>query len=140
MRNVFSANGLLWMLQVILALFFGLASGAPKLLLPADALPMPIPLTQTFLWLIGLCEVLGAFGLILPGLTHIQPRLTVLAAACLAVLSVCAATYQLLGGQPANAVFALIIGALAAGVAYGRARLAPLSATALPVVATPIGP
>jgi len=45
-----------------------------------------------------------------------------------------------LAQQPANAVFALAIGALAAFVAYGRTRLAPLSASALTVAATPIGP
>jgi hypothetical protein len=130
MRNIFSANGLLWTLQVLLALFFGLASGAPKLLLPAEALPMPIPLSQGFLWIVGACEVLGALGLILPGLTHTQPWLTVLAAGCLALLTVCAATYQLMGGQPANAVFALVIGAVTGVVAYGRVRLASASATA----------
>ena len=140
MRNVFTPNGLLWILQVFLALFFGLASGAPKLLVPADALPLPIPLPQAFVWFIGTCEVLGALGLLLPGLTRVQPRLTTIAALCLAALTVCAAIYQLLAQQPANAVFALAIGALAAFVAYGRTRLAPLSASALTVAATPIGP
>jgi len=145
MRNtlsakVLSANGLLWILQVLLALFFGLASGAPKLILPAEAVPMPIPLSQGFLWFIGTCEVLGALGLILPGLTHVQPRLTIVAASCLALLTVCAATYQLMGGQPANACFALVIGGLAGVVAYGRARLAPLSTTTMAVLVTPTGP
>ncbi|MBV9326499.1 MAG: DoxX family protein [Chloroflexi bacterium] len=140
MRNVFTANGLLWMLQGILALFFALASGAPKLLLPAAALPMPIPLPQSFVWFIGACEVLGALGLVLPGLTHIQPRLTSLAAACLVLLTICAASYQLIAGQPANAVFALIIGALSGCVAYGRARGVQLSGSALALGATPTGP
>jgi len=140
MRNVFTANGLLWILQVLLALFFALASGAPKLLLPADALPMPIPLPQSFLWFIGTCEVLGALGLILPGVTHVQTRLTPLAAALLTLLTVCAATYQLLAEQPANAVFALVIGALAACVAYGRARVAPLSSANVVLTASPTGP
>jgi hypothetical protein len=120
MRNVFSLNGLLWIAQGFLALFFIGASGAPKLLLPVDALPLPIPLSQQFVWFIGACEVLGGLGLILPGLTHVQPRLTPLAAACLFVLTLCAATYQFLAGQPANAVFAVAIGLIAAGVAYGR--------------------
>jgi uncharacterized membrane protein len=122
MRNVLSASGLLWLLQSLLALFFIGASGAPKLLLPAEGLPMPIPLSQGFVWFIGTCEVLGGVGLILPGLTRVQPRLTLVAAVCLALLTVCAATYQLMGGQPANAVFALVIGALALVVARGRSR------------------
>jgi uncharacterized membrane protein len=139
-RNVFTANAVLWILQVILALFFGLASGAPKLLLPAEALPMPIPLPQTFLWFIGTCEVLGALGLILPGLTHVQTRLTPIVAALLALLTICAATYQLFAAQPANAVFALAVGALAACIAYGRTRVAPLSGSSTVLAASPTGP
>ena len=123
MRNIFTANALLWLLQSLLALFFILASGAPKLLLPAEALPMPVPLPQGFIWFIGTCEVLGGLGLVLPGLTRIQPRLTVVAACCLVLLTVCAATYQVIGQQPANAMFALVIGALAGVVAYGRTRV-----------------
>ncbi|MBV8716135.1 MAG: DoxX family protein [Chloroflexi bacterium] len=123
MRTVVSRDRLLWTTQILLALFFAGASGAPKLLLPADQLPMPLPLSQGFLWFIGTCEVLGALGLILPGLTRVQPRLTILAAACLTVLTICAAVYQVMGGQPANALFALVIGALAATVAYGRTRI-----------------
>jgi len=120
MRNVMTANRLLWTAQGLLALFFTGASGAPKLLLPAEALPMPIPLSQTFMWFIGACEVLGGLGLVLPGLTRIQPELTRIAAMCLAALTVCAATYQLLAQQPGNAVFALGIGAIASAVAFGR--------------------
>jgi hypothetical protein len=140
MRKLFTANGLLWILQVLLALFFALASGAPKLLLPAEALPMPIPLPQSFLWFIGTCEVLGALGLILPGLTHVQTRLTPIAAGFLVLLTICAATYQLLAAQPANAVFALVIGALAACVAYGRTRIAPLTPANVVLAVSPTGP
>jgi hypothetical protein len=49
-----------------------------------------------------------------------------LAASGLVALTVCASVYQFLGHQPANAIFALAIGALAAFLAYGRWRLAPL--------------
>ena len=132
-------NRAVWILQLVLAVFFALASGAPKLLIPAEQLPMPIPLPQAFLWFIGVCEVLGGLGLILPGLTRVRPGLTSLAAACLAALTVCAAVYQLLADQPANAVFALVIGAVAAGVAYARWRWVPLRSAArrYPVFAPP---
>jgi len=129
MRNIFSLNGLLWIAQGFLALFFIGASGAPKLLLPADALPLPIPLSQQFVWFIGTCEVLGGLGLILPGLTRIQPRLTPLAGASLFVLTLCAATYQLMAGQPSNAVFAIVIGLIALSVAYARWAVVPLGRT-----------
>jgi uncharacterized membrane protein len=126
MRNVLSANVLLWIVQGLLALFFGLASGAPKFLFPPEMLNMPIPLPDAFLKLIGTAEILGALGLILPGITRVQPRLTSLAAMCLTLLTICAAVYQVLGHRPENAVFALIVGAFAGFVAYGRTRLAPL--------------
>jgi uncharacterized membrane protein len=116
----------LWTLQGFLALFLALASGAPKLLMPAEALPMPIPLSQGFLYFIGVSEVLGALGLILPGVLRIRPGVTVLAAVGIVLLTVCAAVYQLMAAQPGNAVFALAIGALAAVVAYGRWKVAPL--------------
>ena len=129
-------NALLWTLQGLLALFIGLASGAPKLLLPAEAVPMPIPLSPDFLHFIGVCEVLGALGLILPGVLRIRPGVTVLAAAGIALLTVCAAVYQVMAGQPESAVFALVIGALAAFVAYGRRRLQPLRAAERTAAAT----
>jgi uncharacterized membrane protein YphA (DoxX/SURF4 family) len=119
-------NIALWTLQVLLGLFFIAGSGAPKLLLPADALPMPIPLPDWFIHLIGVCEVLGGLALIVPGIVRIQTRLTPIAAACLVALTACATVYQLLASQPANAGFALTMGVLCAIVAYGRGRLAPL--------------
>lgn len=128
MQKRFSANVLLWTAQGLLALFFAAGSGAPKLLVPPEMLPMPIPLPEPFIKFVGVCEVLGALGLILPGITRIQPRLTVVAAACLTLLTVCAATYQLIGQQPANAIFALVIGVIAASIAYGRRRTIAASA------------
>ena len=126
MRNPKFLNVTAWILQVLLALFFAVASGAPKLLLPPEMIPMPIPLERWFLLFIGTCEVLGALGLIVPGVLRMRPGVTIAAATCLVLLTVCAATYQLMAGAPLNAVFALIVGALAGFVAYARWRLAPL--------------
>src|SRR3954447_26000276 len=96
------ANVALWILQILLALFFALGSGAPKLLLSADQLPLPMPLPTWLISFIGVCEVLGGLGLVLPGLTKRYLAITPLAAVCLVALTICAATYQLMAGQPAN--------------------------------------
>ena len=120
-------NVTLWTLQVFVGLFFIAASGAPKLLLPTESLPMPIPLPDWFIHLIGTCEVLGGIALIAPGIARIPTRLTPIAAVCLVALTICATIYQLLAGQPGNAAFALVMGVLCGAVAYGRGRLAPLS-------------
>lgn len=126
MRDSKKTNVLLWVLQALLALFFALASGAPKLFLPPEMLGLPIPLPGAFLMFIGVAEVLGALGLILPGVLRIQTGLTPLAALGLVLVTACATVYQLMGGQPESAVFAAAMGLLAAFVAYGRWRLSPL--------------
>jgi hypothetical protein len=116
----------LWVVQWLLAVFLGLASAVPKLFVPPELLPpMPIPLPQAFITFIGVAELLGAFGLVLPGLTGIRPGLTPLAAAGLLLITIGATAYQLAAGEPGNAVFAIVIGLLCAFVAYGRWQLVP---------------
>jgi hypothetical protein len=127
----------LWIVQVLLALFFALASGAPKLLLPADALPMPIPLPRPIVLFIGVAEVLGALGLVLPGLLKIRPGLTLLAAGGLVLVTIGATGYQLAAREPGNAAFAAVVGLVCAFVGYGRWRLVPHGAsTGAPSVST----
>src|SRR4051794_18119624 len=104
MRNAAKLGVGLWVLQVLLGLFFALASGVPKLVLPADTLPMPIPIPDLALKLIGVAEVLGGLGLILPGILHMRTGLTPLAAVGLVLVTVGATVYQFAAGQPSNAV------------------------------------
>src|SRR4051812_18733361 len=118
-------NRALWTLQGLLGLFFVLASGAPKLLLPLADLPMPIPLPYAFIIFIGVAEVAGGLGLILPGLLKIRTGLTPLAAAGLVLVTIGATVYQLAAGEPGNAVFAVVMGLLCAFVGYGRWRILP---------------
>jgi putative oxidoreductase len=126
----------LWIVQGFLALFFVLGSGAPKLFLSVDMLPLPVPLPEAFVKFIGVGEVLGGIGLILPGVLHTRPWLTTLAAMGLVVVTISATVYQLLARQPESAVFAAVMCLLAAFVAFGRWRLAPLAgATTLKLVA-----
>ena len=121
-------NRALWIVQALLGLFFALGSGAPKLLLGPEALALPIPLPGPFLRFIGVAEVLGGLGLILPGLLGMRPGLTPLAAAGLVLITIGATVYQLAAGQLESALFAATVGLLCAFVAYGRWRLAPLRA------------
>src|SRR5215208_873171 len=124
-------NKTLWVLQILLGLFFALASGAPKLLLPIESLPMPIPIAPAVLKTIGVLEVLGGLGVILPALTRIPPLLTPLAAVGLTLTALGGATYQVMAGETGNAIFAIVIALLSAFVAYGRWRLVPHRARAI---------
>src|SRR5881397_4328576 len=77
----------LWIVQALLAAVFLFAGGA-KLVLPLDKLTGPVAVPGWFLRFIGVCEVLGAIGLILPGLLRIRPGLTPLAAAGLVIIMI----------------------------------------------------
>jgi hypothetical protein len=119
-------NRTLWIIQILLAALF-LFAGGVKFLVPADQMMqgMPAWLSISFLHFVGACEVLGAIGLILPGLLRIKPGLTPLAAACLVIIVVGATVVVLMGGMGAMALFPFATAILAAFVAYGRWRLAP---------------
>jgi uncharacterized membrane protein YphA (DoxX/SURF4 family) len=120
---------LLWIIQVVLALMF-LFAGGTKLALSIETLasmgsPNAIPLPGLFIKFIGVCEVLGALGLILPGLLRIRPGLTPLAAAGLVIIMIGATVLTFVADGFAAALPALVLGILSAFVAYGRWRLAP---------------
>ena len=115
---------LLWFVQGLLALVF-LFTGAMKFVMPIEEMTKQVPLPGLFLRFIGVAEVLGAIGLILPGLLHIRPGLTPLAAAGLVIIMIGATVLMLASAGVAQALFPLVVGLLAAFVAYGRWRLAP---------------
>ena len=85
---------------------------------------MPIALPGLFVRFIGVCEVLGGLGLILPMLLRIKPWLTPIAAAGLVIIMIGAMAFSLMIGITA-AIPALVTGLLLAFVAYGRWRLVP---------------
>jgi hypothetical protein len=114
----------LWVCQGLLALLF-LFAGGMKLVLPLEALEGPIALPGLFLRFIGVAEVLGAIGLILPGLLGIRTALTPLAAAGLVVIMIGATGLTLAAGQTGAALIPLVVGLISAFVAYGRWRLVP---------------
>ncbi|MFH5800906.1 DoxX family protein [Haladaptatus sp. CMAA 1911] len=118
----------LWLVQGLLAAIF-LFAGIVKLITPVEILSaqMLVPLPILFLQFISVTEVLGAIGLILPGLLHIQVRLTPLAAAGLVIIMIGATIITLIGGGGFLALLPLLVGLLAAFVAYGRWRLRPLT-------------
>jgi len=90
-------NVLLWIVQGLLAALF-LFAGVMKLMLPIEAMAGPIALPGLFLRFLGVAEVLGAIGLILPSLLRIRPRLTPLAAAGLVIIMTGATAITVLGG------------------------------------------
>lgn len=118
----------LWVVQVLLALLFVFAGGM-KLVLPLEKLAGPpgsVVLPGAFVRFIGVAELLGGLGLILPSLLRIKPGLTPLAAAGLVIIMIGAVGITLAGGMGLGALVPAVTGLLAGFVAYGRWRLAPI--------------
>ena len=112
-------NGVLWIVQGLLAALF-LFAGGMKLVLPIEAMAGPVGLPGPFLRFIGVAEVLGAVGLILPGLLRVQRQLTPIAAAGLVIIMIGATMVTALPGPLAPALVPFVVGLLAALVVYGR--------------------
>ena len=123
---------ILWIVQILLALLF-LFAGGTKLVMSIEAMDEmsrqsgQTPLPGLFTRFLGVVEVLGALGLILPGLLRIRPGLTPLAAAGLVIIMI-GATVLTARVSVAGAAMPFVVGLLAAFVAYGRWRLAPIPA------------
>lgn len=123
-------NILLWILQILFALLF-LFAGGTKLVLTIEAMrqmgpPNQIYLPGLFIRFIGVCEVLGALGLILPGIFRIGRGLTPLAAFGLFIIMIGATVVSIMPHGVAAGIGPFVIALLLAFVAYGRWRLAPL--------------
>ena len=112
-------NYALWCVQGLLALLF-LFAGGMKLVLPIGALTGQMPLPGLFVRFIGVVEVLGAMGLVLPGLLRMRLSLIPMAASGLVIIMSGATVLTLAGGEVAAALIPLLVGLLAAFVAYGR--------------------
>ena len=117
-------NIVLWIIQILLALLF-LFAGGSKLVMSAEqmqslASPNQVHLPITFIRFIGVVEVLGGLGLVLPGLIGIKKGLTPLAAIGLTIVMVGAVIITIAGDGIVMAIAPLIFGLLCAFVAYGR--------------------
>ena len=114
----------LWILQGLLALLFMFA-GVAKFVMPAAQMMKGNPLPLWFFYFIGVAEILGAIGLILPSALRIRPSLTPLAACGLVIIMSGATVISLQMGQPAFAP--AVIGLVCAFIAYGRWRALPIA-------------
>jgi len=122
-------NVVLRILQVLMALLF-LVAGVPKLILPISTLtaagsPNAVILPGWFIRFIGVCEVLGALGLILPGLLKTRQYLTPLAALGLAIIMAGAVVVSIMGDGVQLAVIPFVTLLSLLFIAYARWRVQP---------------
>lgn len=119
----------LWVVQIGLAVVFagaGLAH-ATRRDRPRRGMEWMQAVPAPALTTIGVLEIMGAIGLVLPAATGILPVLTPIAASLLALLMSSAAILHLRReGEMTNVVFNVVLGLLALVVAYGRFVLEPI--------------
>jgi uncharacterized membrane protein YphA (DoxX/SURF4 family) len=122
-------NGAVWTAQVLLALLF-IFAGTMKFVMPPEKMAGPIAIPLSFIYFIGAMEILGGFGLVLPGLFRIRTELTTAAAIGLLAIMSGAVTISVMGFGVSAAILPGVVGVIAATIAYTRARVVPLAARA----------
>lgn len=126
---------ILWVLQVLLAaafLMFGLMKLTTPIAQLAGSLPWVTDVPAGLVRVIGLAEVVGALGLILPSVTRIRPNLTPLAALGLVAVMVLASIFHVTRGEAMMLPMNLVLAVLAGVIAWGRTRKAPIAARSFP--------
>lgn len=122
----------LWIAQILLAAFFAFAAYMKLLMTPEQLVGMGLVWAQEYpIWFvrgIGLAELAGALGILLPALTRIQPGLTPLAALGFSAIQVLAILLHFTRGEAAVTPFNFVVLAVAIFVFWGRTRKAPISA------------
>jgi uncharacterized membrane protein YphA (DoxX/SURF4 family) len=120
-------NILLWVLQVLAALLFG-ASGVMKVFM-FEKVSKDVPsfgaLPRNVWTALGILELLCMVGLILPGALQWHPKLTVLAAAILAIESLVFIGVHVKYREITPIIMSAVLGLLMAFIAYGRMVLKP---------------
>jgi hypothetical protein len=118
-------NKVLWTLQILLAALYLFAGGlklvaAPEQMRATQTDPIPSANMMIFLRMIGGFEVLGAAGLILPGLTGIKRHLTAVAAGCLAFIMLGAVVVSYVQLGPSAVIIPFVVGLVDLVVMFGR--------------------
>jgi putative oxidoreductase len=116
-------NVALWVLQSVIAVFFAMA-GARHIFTPRSQLVTQYPWVAAtppwFLRFVGVAEVLGAVGLVLPMALSIVPRLSVAAAVGLALVMGSASVFHRARKEQSHSLVTLVIFLLVVFVAVGR--------------------
>lgn len=120
-------NILLWVLQILAALLYG-ASGVMKVFLfdkVSEGVPSFGALPRGAWTALGILELICTVGLIVPGVLHWQPRLTVGATTVLMIESLVFVWVHSKYGETMPIVLSGVLGLLMAFIAYGRMYIAP---------------
>ncbi|MGB6307874.1 MAG: DoxX family protein [Steroidobacteraceae bacterium] len=121
-------NILLWVLQILAALLYG-SSGVMKVFM-FDKISQDVrsfgALPREAWMILGIVELVCTVGLIVPAAFHWQPRLTVLAAAALALESLVFIGVHVKYREVTPMILSGVLGLLMVFLAYGRLVMQPI--------------
>lgn len=121
----------LWVAQALLAVMF-LMAGFNKLFQSIEELSKMLPwaaeMPAAMVRFIGISEILGGLGLLLPSALRIMPRLTPVAAGGLALVMVLASAFHVSRGEASVIPMNLVLMAVAFFIVWGRSKKAPILA------------
>jgi uncharacterized membrane protein len=121
----------IWIAQFLLGVSFVMI-GFMKTTTPIEVLAKMIPWTgqlpEMFVRVIGLIDMAGGIGVLLPALTRIKPSLTVWAALGCVCLQICAIIFHLSRGEVSAVPLNLVLLPLAAFIYWGRRKRLPIQA------------
>ena len=129
-RSSRALNVTLWAAQLIVAPLFvlvGYTHAAAPIEVAIQRAPWVASLPVALVRFIGVAELAGAIGVLLPAAARIRPMFTPLAAAGLATMMLLAIPFHLLRGEASAVGINLVLGSLATLVVLGRARWAPIT-------------
>ena len=134
MANQNASKGLnitLWVAQILLGAL-NMMAGSMKLFQPIEALTQTLPWVNetpsSLVRFIGLSELAGGLGLLLPSLLRIKPGLTPIAAIGLVAVQVLATAFHISRGETSVIGINLVFAGIAAFIAWGRMKRAPIMA------------
>lgn len=120
----------LWIVQALLFFLFAMV-GFTKAAMPLPEviknMPWAADVPAALVRFIGVSEALGALGLVMPSLTRIRPVLTPLAGVGLATIMALAIPFHVMRGEASVIGMHIVLGSLAAFVAWGRLKKAPIA-------------
>jgi uncharacterized membrane protein len=120
----------LWIAQMLVALF--LLTGAILKFQPIEKIAAMMPwagqVPAAVVRLLGVVDLLGAIGLILPSLLRIQPQLAVWAAIGTIALMACATVFHVYRGEASVIGVNIFCAFIATFIAWGRSKIAPIAA------------
>jgi uncharacterized membrane protein YphA (DoxX/SURF4 family) len=123
-------NAFLWITQTLLAVMF-CAAGFMKIAMPIPELSKAIPWTgqlpELFVRTMGVVDLAGGLGVLLPALTRIKSHLTAVAALCCVILQICAAIFHLTRGEVAILPLNLVLLTMSLFVFWGRRKGVPIA-------------